>query len=201
MAWAPKYITTGELRPYVRLTDNSESIYLDLAVEAASRAVDRFCNRQFGSTASVEQRTFEVMWSPKYGRYRTRVDDIATDTGLVVTVSGSTLSASDYTLLPRDADLKGRPWTQVLTSSATRPTLGTGPRTIAVDATFGWSAVPDTIKQAVLLQASRFFADRHAVFGIAGTPEFGTEMRLLARVNPDVELMLLPYRRDRPMVG
>lgn len=201
MAWAPKYITTGELRPYVRITDASENIYLDLAVEAASRAVDRFCNRQFGSTASVEQRTFEVMWSPKYGRYRTRVDDIATDTGLVVTVSGSTLSASDYTLLPRDADLKGRPWTQVLTSSATRPTLGTGPRTIAVDATFGWSAVPDTIKQATLEQAATFFTDRHSPQGIASNPEFGSEMRLSSQLHQSVRLMLLPFRRDRPMVG
>lgn len=54
--------------------------------------------------------------------------------------------------------------------------------------------VPDSIKLACLLQASRFFIRREAPFGIAGSPEAGSELRLLAKVDPDVEVILGPYR-------
>ena len=64
-----------------------------------------------------------------------------------------------------------------------------------VTARWGWAAVPSTIKQATLLQASRLLARRDAPFGIAGSPDVGSEIRLLARVDPDVAVAVAPYRR------
>ena len=66
---------------------------------------------------------------------------------------------------------------------------------MSVTATFGWAAVPATIHNACLLQASRFFADRNMPHGIAGSPDLGNELRLLAKVHPDVEVMVTPYKR------
>jgi hypothetical protein len=50
--------------------------------------------------------------------------------------------------------------------------------------------VPPTIKLATQLQASRWLKRRDAPFGIAGSPELGSELRLLAKLDPDVEVLL-----------
>lgn len=201
MAWAPPYCTVDELRAYRRIGDGVDDVELDLAVEAASRAIDRATDRQFGVTAATEARTYECSWSQRLGLWVADIDDVMTTTGLVVTVSGSALASTAYRLYDRDADKRGRPWERVAMAAATPDPLGSGPPTVAVTATWGWTAVPDTIKNACLLQASRLFADRNAPFGVAGSPDMGNEMRLLAKVHPDVEVMLASYRRRGSYVG
>jgi hypothetical protein len=64
---------------------------------------------------------------------------------------------------------------------------------VKVTALWGWTAVPVAVKQATLLQASRFFSRRHSPYGVAGSPELGSEIRLLARVDPDVGVSLRDY--------
>jgi len=199
MAWAPTYASTPELAAYLRITDTDDDLELGVALEAASRAIDHETSRQFGKTDSVEERTFEVdRWSRLHGRYVVKIDDIMTATGLVVTVDGSAVAASDYSLLPTNAAAEGRPWTSMHLDAVTSPTKGTGPGTVAIDATYGWTSVPVAIKQACLLQASRLFNRRHAPFGVAGSPDIGSELRLLAMVDPDVAVILKKYRRDWP---
>ena len=39
-------------------------------------------------------------------------------------------------------------------------------------------------------EASRWFARRNSPYGIAGSPEMGSELRLLAKLDPDVAVML-----------
>lgn len=79
--------------------------------------------------------------------------------------------------------------------------LAVGSATTAIDQatgqTFGGEGaeVPDVIQMATLLQAARFFKRKGAPFGIAGSPEMGSELRLLSRLDPDVELMLFGQRR------
>jgi hypothetical protein len=46
------------------------------------------------------------------------------------------------------------------------------------------------VEQATLLQASRFHARRFSPYGVAGSPELGSELRLLAKLDADVELAL-----------
>lgn len=200
MAWQPDYITSGDLKSYGRIGDAVDDPEIAVAITAASRAIDHACNRQFGATATTEERTYEVEWSPTRALWVADVDDVDTTTGLVVTVSGA--AVTDYTLWPRDADKRGRPWTRLLTPTSTPSTLATGggPPTIAVTATWGWAAVPDTIRQATLVQAARFLKRRESPFGIAGSPDLGNEMRLLARVDPDVAVMVQAYRRHHPFL-
>lgn len=57
----------------------------------------------------------------------------------------------------------------------------------------GEGSTPSAIVNACLLQASRFWSRRSSPFGVAGSPEFGNELRLLNRLDPDVEVMLGPY--------
>jgi hypothetical protein len=71
---------------------------------------------------------------------------------------------------------------------------------VRVTALWGWSAVPPAIEQATLLQASRLLIRRDSPYGVAGSPEAGTEIRLLARLDPDVDVAVAPYRRRRRVV-
>jgi hypothetical protein len=66
---------------------------------------------------------------------------------------------------------------------------------VKVTATFGWPAVPAEVRQAALIQAVRLFKRKGSPFGIAGSPEDGSEMRLLSRLDPDVENLLRHLRR------
>lgn len=205
MSWQPDYCDVGELRAYRRIDDAVDDTELGLAITAASRAIDRATNRQFGKTASTESRIYECSWSRTQGLWKARIDDVMTTTGFVVTVSSAAVSASLYRLTDdygnRHADKLGRPWGQLWVKTATPDSLGSGPPTVDVTATWGWTAVPTTITNATLLQASRFFADRNAPFGVAGSPDMGNEIRLLAKAHPDVEVMVANYWRDKALIG
>jgi uncharacterized phiE125 gp8 family phage protein len=199
MAWAPDYVTSAELKAYLRISDTDDDTQIALAIAAASRAVDTSAGRQFGVVSPAEQRFYTARWDRRSRRWIVDVDDLMSTTGfaaITVDVDGDTVgSIDDYVLEPRNAAAKGRPWTAMLVrpDSTYKPT---GARDeVAVTALWGWSAVPSAVKQATLLQASRFFARRQSPYGIAGSPDDGSEMRLLARVDPDVAVILSPYRR------
>jgi hypothetical protein len=93
-------------------------------------------------------------------------------------------------LLDRNAVMVGKAYTQL------KITTSTSAAELAITALWGWSAVPVPVKDATLLQGQRFAARRDAPFGVAGSPTDGSEVRLLARVDPDVEVMLGDYRRE-----
>jgi hypothetical protein len=202
MPWAPAYATIADLKGYIRIPDTVDDAQLTLAVEAASRTVDLAANRQFGNT-TAQARLYTARYDRFKRRYYVEVDDIHTTTGLVVaqddsddgTYDGPAITiVTDFELYPFNVDEKGFPWTQLwFRRGGVVPTLNEAG--IRVTAQYGWSAVPDTIKQATLLQASRFFTRRNAPFGVAGSPEIGSELRLLARADPDVEVMVRPYWR------
>jgi hypothetical protein len=106
-------------------------------------------------------------------------------------------SVPDFTLLPINAAADSRPWTTLwLRPTASGwyfPVTYLNPAPIRVTATWGWASVPTAIKQATLLQANRFYNRRHSPYGIAGSPETGSELRLLARLDVDVALIVQPY--------
>jgi hypothetical protein len=52
-----------------------------LAIEAASRAVDKACNRRFGLVASPEARIYTAEYHRTLGRWVIDVDDVQTTAG------------------------------------------------------------------------------------------------------------------------
>jgi hypothetical protein len=190
MAWEPDYVDADDLAAYLRIEDadaEGDAAELALAVTAASRSIDGYCRRQFGSTPTVEERTF----SPRstVGGYVLDVDDIATATGLLI--DGLVLDPFTQRLEPTRVR-PDRPWTRVWFDGTYWP-LGT--TRVTVTATWGWPEVPASIEQACRIQAARYFKRRDAPFGIAGSPEAGSEMRLLAKLDPDVAVLVNRYRR------
>lgn len=196
MAWAPDYVTAAELKAYLRISDTVDDVQIALAITAASRAVDRCASRQFGLVAAPEARTYTSRWDRIRRRYVCDIDDLMTVTGLTITNTQG--SVTGYTLKAGNAPAKGRPWTLLVLDP--QPTIHPTPWVtleddVTVTARFGWTTVPDPVKQATLLQASRFFTRRNAPFGVAGSPDLGSELRLLAKVDVDVAVVLGPYIR------
>lgn len=191
MAWAPGYVSTEEMKAFVRSDLVVDDPQVDLAIEAASRAVDNQCRRQFGLADAPADRRYTAQL--ECGRWVLAIDDLMTADDLAVTVPAGAVTA--YDLEPVNAAPDGRPWTRLAVGS-TSTALPTGAvNEVTVTARWGWTAVPLPVKQATLLQASRFLARRDSPYGVAGSPADGSEVRLLARVDPDVAVILGPYTR------
>ncbi len=128
------------------------------------------------------------------------IDDVMTATGLVVKldqsgqgVYGSALTSVDT--WPWNAAPDSKPWTHLVFRSyaSAFPTMFS--QGVQVTANWGWTTVPVIVQQACLIQAARFFVRRDSSYGIAGSPETGTELRLLERLDPDVAITLQTVRR------
>lgn len=207
MAWAPDYVSLAELKAYLRLdaldTQDDDELALDIA--AASRAIDQHTNRQFGKTSAPETRTYtsaagEVWYDCTRGAWVVEIDDLMSTTGIVVEVP-DVGTVTDYTLEPRNAVAKGRPYTRLVIAAGTSVQPGrVYPYEAVVEVTvnvWGWTATPDAIQRAGRLQAARLANRRDSPYGVAGSPSSGTELRLLAKVDPDVAVALKGYIRPR----
>lgn len=197
------YASLIELKAAVGISDAADDDPLTLALDAASELVDQHTNRTFVADATATTRYYTAS---SYNRVET--DDIYTTTSLVVSSYNVTVPAAvaytsaGYELGPINAAALGRPYTYITHTAgwsgaiAFPGALSTLPGAIAVTAKWGFAAtVPDAVKQATLLQASRIFARRHSPYGISGSPDIGGELRLLARVDPDVAVLLRPFVR------
>jgi hypothetical protein len=186
MPWAPDYCAPADLADYVDIDDIGEEVdapELALAVTAASRAIDGFTRRQFGKVDALEARRY-TPWrgSGSPTGYVLDIDDLATAAGLLV----DGVAADPLLLSPVNAAAVARPYTRLYVTTC---------ETVTVTGVWGWSAVPDSIVQACLLQASRFLVRRHSPYGVAGSPTEGSEVRLLARLDPDVAVAVRTYLR------
>lgn len=198
MPWQPAYAQLSELKTYLRISDAVDDAELTVALNAASRSIDQYTGRQFGVISAAAPRYYTPI---RYeGRYVVFIDDLMSTTNLVVKVNSEDGGSYDTTLvLNEDYYLKGannaadaRPWNQIIGRNYSLP-LRTD--SVEVTALWGWTSVPAEVKQAALIQAARFFKRKDAPFGIAGSPEFGSELRLLNRLDPDVQLLLDPLRK------
>jgi uncharacterized phiE125 gp8 family phage protein len=193
MPWAPDYVTAAELKTYIRVDDTVDDLVIGTAITAASRIVDRHTNRQFGLVDPAVAQLYTARYDKRRCQWVVDVDDFQTTVGLTVQIDGSIVTT--FVKEPQNVIVQGRPWTRIAFTPESEVTPTGKVDEVGVIAKWGWTAVPETIKQATLLQASRLFVRRGAPFGVAGSPEQGTELRLLARVDPDVAVTLGPYIR------
>lgn len=188
------YATLTELKAARNITDSSKDAALEAAITRASRAIDTKTGRRFYLDSSATARTF----NPRGRVLKTDqgelflVDDIGSDTGLVVEVGSTTsgwTAVTDYETTPdnalvRDLAITGllRTWTSWSVYGSTR---------LRVTAKWGWPSVPDEIAQATLLLANRLYMRKDSPEGIAGSSEWGVIR--LSRWDPDVEALIGPY--------
>lgn len=209
----PDYATRDELKVQLRIVDSAgdpltspiaEDDALDLALTAASRAIDRECHRQFGVEATTATRYYTPDCGFMIDGYSALpIDDVQSTTSMVISVdtagvytyTGTLTLGTDVELWPRNAAADGKPWTHLLVKPNAVTYWPLHQDAVRVVAKFGWTAVPAVVHQACLIQAARFFVRRDSAYGVAGSPDVGSEVRLLARLDADVALLLQSVKR------
>jgi hypothetical protein len=197
MVWKPDYVTAVQVADYLRIGDTVDNAQFGIWATAASRAIDRKTNRQFGQLAAPAARTYRqpAAYNLQTGLWELEIDDVQDVTGMLV--GGVAYASSGAVLLPDNAPAESVPWQRLgFTSQPLTPTPG-APATLVVTARWGWTTVPTPVTGACYLQCARWSARRDAPFGIAGSPDQGSEMRLLARLDPDVATTLAGLSRRR----
>ena len=195
------YCTLAQLKAALRITDAVDDAQLELAIDSASRFVDQFCERSFTAASGTSVRDYVPS-----GRYEpleiddaTSIVQVRIDDDLDGTFA-EVLSAIDYQAEPVNGRVAGQVWPYTTLrpfEDGYWPLDYYGRRaTVRVSATFGWPAIPDAVRQATVLQASRLFTRYDSPLGVAGWGDMGV-MRVSYRVDPDVAMLLAPYRRLR----
>jgi len=188
------YCTLAEVKAALRIIDSADDTLLENAVEAASRRIDGECSRRFYADANASARTYAATKNTLLP-----VDDISSTSGLVVKIDAdadgtfeTTLTAGvDYQLEPTNALAQSRPIEQLRALDTGFPVAANGRALVEVTARWGWPAVPDAIREAAVLLASRQFKRYDSPLGVAGFGDLGAI--IVRRIDPDVAVLLAPY--------
>jgi len=132
-------------------------------------------------------------------------DDIVSVTTLKTSSDGvtydTTWTASDYQLEPLNGVSGGlvTSYTRIrAVGDYTFPSWNTSGTyallaPVQIAGVFGWSNIPNAIKQATILLAMRQFKRFDSPLGVAGYGDLGVVR--VGRVDPDVESLIAPFRR------
>lgn len=192
------YCSLSDVKAAMSISDTVDDTLLSGVIEAASRFIDGYCGRDFTVAAGTATRDYAPT-----GRYEPLLID---DASTIVSVKidddldysfGTTLTTDDWQAEPLNSRAAGQAWVYTRLrplEDGYWPLDRRGRATVRVQATFGWSAVPQGVKQAAILQSSRLFARYDSPLGVAGFGDLGI-VRVSYRVDPDVALLLDPYRK------
>jgi hypothetical protein len=193
------YCTLAQVKSALRITDAIDDSLLNTSIEAASRWIDGYTDRSFGSAVAGT-----AFYIPTGRMDDLAVDDLTSITSIAIDEEldetfSTTLRPIDFQPLPVNGRSGGIPFP----FSRVRPQEdGYWPisfdrrATVRVIGDFGWPGTPVAVREAAILQASRLFTRLDSPLGIAGFGDMGA-MRVSFRGDPDVMMLLEPYRRMR----
>ena len=201
MAITDGYATLSDVKAALRITDTVDDSLLEISIEAASREIDGWCERVFtSSTATRIYRPTDV--------FTVDVDDLQSITTLKTDSDGSgvfdvTWESTDYQLNPLNGLAGGisTPYTQVraigqyLFPIYEPRNVNSNEASIQITGVWGWASIPTAVKQACIILSMRQFKRYDSPTGVMGFGDLGV-MRV-GRVDPDVEKLLMPFRRMR----
>ena len=192
------YATLAEVRDWVGIpvSDTADDTKLSLALAAAEEQVNAYTGRHFTVEGSASVRYYRALTGSVV-----EVDPIATTTDLAVALDRDgdgtfeeTLTLdTHYRFAPYNAAVAGAPWSQLVALTGT--TFPLEDRRIKVTGRFGYATVPSSVKQATLIQAAFIWKRKDAVFGVAGSPEFGNELRVESALDRTAISLLRPFRK------
>jgi hypothetical protein len=203
MALTNAYVSLADVKAALRIpsADTIDDALLELSIEGASRQIDGVCDRVFYKATTT--RTF----IPVDG-FLVETDDFNTLTSLKTSSEANgvfdiTWSPSDYQLEPVNgvAGGQGVPFTRIkavgdfLFPIYDPKTTNSREATVQVTGSFGWDSVPTAIKQAALILSIRQFKRYDSPLGVTGFGDLGVIR--VGRVDPDVEALIMPYKKVR----
>jgi len=189
------YCTLADVKAALRISDTVDDALLENSVNAASRMIDQYCNRYFYSGSVGEIRYYKAN-----DGFTCWIDDAISVSELKTSstdplIYDTTWAAEDYQLLPANRIANGA-YYPITGLSATDNYLFPVWADIAlvkVTGQFGWNAIPDSIKFATIIQASRLFKRLESPLGVAGVSDIGI-MRVGANIDGDVAQLINPFR-------
>lgn len=192
------YATLSTVKAAARITDAVDDTLLELAIESSSRLIDGHCQRHF-YVSSSESRLFAADNS-----YACTIDDVAGTAITVQTSSGidgifdETWAANDVQLEPLNrmsAGLRFPISRLIAINDYLFPVDPQGEAAVKVTAQFGFgTAIPVDVQQACVLMSLRQFKRYDSPLGVAGFGDMGAVR--VSRIDPDIQSMLAPYRRN-----
>jgi hypothetical protein len=193
---APWYASVEQLKARLGdMPDGYDDGVLHQALDAASRAIDNLTRRRFYAETATRYLTamgYETVLVPDL----LDLTSVATDDDTDGTYE-TTWDADVFDLQPDQP-----PYQQLVIVPWHTSWFSLRRRSIAVTGSWGYSAdTPAPITEACLLMAVRLFQRKNAPYGVVGTTsEFGTRFTSLPPIDPDVELLIKPYKRKALVV-
>lgn len=195
MAITNGYCTLADLKAALRITDTVDDSLLENSVNAASRMIDQYCNRYFYSTGAGEVRYYQandgfICWIDD-AQSISEIKTSATDP----LIFDTTWASDDYQVLPANRYSNGAyyPITGLTATDNLLFPVWADMALVKVTGQFGWASIPEPIKFACIIQASRLFKRLESPLGVAGVSDIGI-MRVGSSVDGDVAQLINPFR-------
>jgi len=189
------YCSLADVKAALRITDTLDDYLIEQSINAASRMIDQYCNRYFYSGSAGEIRYYkandaQTCW----------IDDCQSITALKTAVTDPVVfdtvwASTDYQTIPSNRYANGAyyPITGLTVIQNYYFPTWADMALVQVTGTFGWPSVPEPIKFATIIQASRLFKRLESPLGVAGVSDIGI-MRVGSSVDGDVAQLCNPYR-------
>lgn len=210
------YVTVQELKedvpdsPLFDISDETYDTVLGNMVTAASRAIDKFVGgwaNYFYPTSDDATRYFDGN-----GEEEIYIDPLVSLTSVAVSESGGR-AATDYTTWTLDTDFYVSPYNYSALSqpiqslvvdndSGSKGTWGTVRKGVKITGVWGYSSTPPAdVEQACKIQAIRWFSRAKQNYQDGGANPTLGEMTYVQQLDPDVKILLLPYRVGNAVIG
>jgi hypothetical protein len=204
MALTNAYATVAQVKASLRITDSVDDTLIENAIAAASRLIDGYCSRVFYNMGTGSR--FYAASDP----YFCPIDDCISisEVATALTSNGnydtvwanptSNQNNGDYQVEPLNAAYPTDGIVAPITGVRALwrylfPTIG-GNALVRVTGTWGWSAVPDPVTQACIIQSARIYKRNDSPTGVMGFGDMGI-VRVGTQLDPDVRQLLESYRR------
>lgn len=202
------YLTLGQLKawPGAGIGSSDSDANLQAALSAASRTIDAYCKRTFWRTGVASVRKFQLL-DPTH----CAVDDIADQTTITFPdypewVLGTTIEAWPLTPPPTWGRVIDDVQQWPISSLIAQDTwfdywqdIYSQRGRLKVSAEWGCPYIPDAVKMACYLLATRLFKRKDAPEGIMGWSDIGA-LHIRSR-DPDVAALLDPYSRIEQQIA
>jgi hypothetical protein len=192
MAITNGYCTLAEVKSALRISDSTDDTLLEKAIEGASRRIDGHTGRFFyQQSATISMYTRDI-YTVQLQNDLVSVTTLKTDDNGDGTFETTWTANTDYQLQPLNTVLQSRPYNRVVAVGGKTFPIMIQPDLpgVQINGVWGWSAVPNDVREACVLLSMRGFARYNAALGVVGFADMAVQVR---SVDPDVRDMLSPY--------
>ena len=195
MAVTNGYCTLADVKAALRIADTVDDALIENSINAASRMIDQYCNRYFYSTGAGEVRYFKAL-----DAFNCWIDDCQSISQVKTAQSNPITynqiwASTDFQTIPANTYANGayQPITGIIAVYNYFFPTWQESNLVQVTGTWGWPSVPEPIKFATIIQASRLFKRLESPLGVAGVSDIGI-IRVGSSVDGDVAQLCNPYR-------